>query len=151
MNLKQTDMNTIKRPMGLLPAIFDELFVENKLDKANYETFSIPLVNISENFTTFVIELAVPGMEKESIDIEIDKRKLIVSSKHSSNEESAAKLEDTQFTKREFNYGDFKRSFTLPQSVNVNEIKANYANGVLSITLPKKEESKDIKRMVEIS
>ena len=96
-------MNTLKSPLGLFPAILDDLFVENRLDRSNYETFSIPRVNISENFTTFAIELAVPGIEKDRIEVEIDKKRLKVSSKSSENEESAAtNKEDLKFTKKEF-------------------------------------------------
>jgi len=133
------------------PSIFDELFPENRLESLNYESFSIPKVNIKENFSNFVIDLAVPGLSKESFDIEIEKKVLKVSSNVSPTEESTEAASKTQFTRKEFNYNSFTRSFTLPEAVNSGEVKASYENGILSIMLPKKESMKDIKRMVEIS
>ena len=145
-------MKVVKRHNGLFPftSLFDDLFLENRLDSTNYERFSIPAVNISENLSTFVVELAVPGLTKDEFEIEIEKENLKVSSNPSENEDSAAK-EETTFTRKEFNYGSFTRSFTLPDTVNKDEVKADYEAGVLRITLPKKEIAKDIKRMVEIS
>lgn len=133
------------------PSIFDEIFPENKLDISNYENFSIPKVNISENLSTFVIELAVPGLKKENIAIEIEDEVLKVSSKITSEKESTDTKENTQFTRKEFNFESFSRSFTLPETVVTEEINATYESGVLKITIPKKEEVENIKRMVEIS
>ena len=149
---KLLSMKVVKRHNGLFPftSLFDDLFLENRLDSTNYERFSIPAVNISENLSTFVVELAVPGLTKDEFEIEIEKESLKVSSNPSVKEDSAAK-EETTFTRKEFNYGSFTRSFTLPDTVNKDEVKADYEAGVLRITLPKKEIAKDIKRMVEIS
>ena len=63
-------MKIVRKSNLWLPSIIDELFPENRLDSINYERFSIPLVNIKEDFSTFVIELAVPGLKKEDIAIE---------------------------------------------------------------------------------
>lgn len=143
-------MKTVTRNNGFFPSIFDEFFPENKLDVSNYETFSIPSVNIKENFTTFDIDLAVPGLKKENFDIELLKNVLTVSSKaiESTNE---VEKEDVKFSLKEFNYGSFKRTFALPETVNIEDIKAAYKDGILNISIPKKEEAKNIKRMVEIS
>lgn len=144
-------MKLVKKNTDWLPSIFDEFFPENRLDSINYERFSIPAVNIQENFSNFVIELAVPGLKKENIAIEIEKDVLKVSSHVSSDETATDEKEGTRFTRREFNYTAFERSFTLPETVNKDSVKANYENGVLRIELPKVEEAQDIKRMVEIS
>jgi len=144
-------MKVVKRNSIWNPAFFDELFPENRLESLNYETFSIPKVNIKENFSTFVIDLAVPGLSKDSFDIEIEKEVLKVSSNVSPKEESTDTNTKTQFTRKEFNYSSFTRSFNLPEAVNVEDVKASYFDGILSISLPKKEVKKDIKRMVEIS
>ena len=144
-------MKVVRRNSIWNPSIFDELFPENRLESLNYESFSIPKVNIKENFSTFVIELAVPGLSKDSFDIEIEKEVLKVSSNVSPKEESTDTDTKTQFTRKEFNYRSFTRSFNLPEAVNVEDVKASYIDGILSISLPKKEVKKDIKRMVEIS
>ncbi|MEM7085483.1 MAG: Hsp20/alpha crystallin family protein [Bacteroidota bacterium] len=144
-------MKVVRRNSIWNPSFFDELFPENRLESLNYERFSIPKVNIKENFSTFVIELAVPGLSKDSFDIEIEKEVLKVSSNVSPKEESTEADSKTQFTRKEFNYSSFTRSFNLPEAVNVEDVKASYTDGILSISLPKKEVEKDIKRMVEIS
>ena len=142
-------MKVVKRNTGWFPSIFDECFTENRLDVPNYENFSIPAVNIQENLTNFVIELAVPGFKKENIAIEVEENILKVSSEITSKTES----EDTEskFTRKEFNFRNFSRSFTLPETVDVENIVASYEDGILGITIPKKEEEKALKRMVEIS
>ena len=143
-------MRMIKRNTGLFPSLFDDWFIENRLDRQDYETFSIPAVNISENFSIFAIEIAAPGLKKEDFSIELDKQVLTISSKNHPADDSESEIK-RKFNRKEFNYGEFTRSFKLPETVNLKEIGANYENGILSITLPKKEEEQDIKRMVEIS
>jgi HSP20 family protein len=142
-------MKVVKRNTGLFPSIFDEFFTDNRLDVPNYENFSIPAVNIQENLTNFVIELAAPGLNKENIAIEVEENILKVSSEVTSKTET----EDTErkFTRKEFNFRNFSRSFTLPETVDVENIAASYENGILLVTIPKKEEQKALKRMVEIS
>ncbi len=144
-------MKLVKRNNEWFPSIFNEFFPENRLDALNYESFSTPAVNIQENFTNFVIEMAVPGVKKENIAIEIEKDVLKVSTHVTSSEALKEENEGTKFTRKEFNYTSFERSFTLPETVNKEAVKGNYEDGILRIELPKLEEAKDIKRMVEIS
>ena len=144
-------MKTVNRNTGWFPSIFDDLFIENRLDTDNYESFSIPAVNIKENFSKFVVEFAAPGLMKEDFAIEIEKDVLKVSSNTSGERGESATEEDTKFTRKEFNYGNFTRTFQLPETIERDEIEANYENGILRISLPKMEKAKDIKRMVEIS
>jgi len=143
-------MKVLNRNSGLLPAIFEDLFAENRLDVPNYENFRIPPVNIRENLSTFDIELAVPGFSKENFSIEVENDLLKVTGE-SSREESTEDATETTFTRREFGYKSFIRTFNLPETVDVEQIDASYEAGVLKIKLPKKEEHKKLKRMVEIS
>ena len=144
-------MNLVNRNKVIFPSLWNEIFAENRLDVPNYENFSTPPVNISENLSNFVIELAVPGFEKENFAIEIEKEVLKVSSKIAPEQKSTDTDENIQFTRKEFNYNNFNRHFTLPKKVDVDGIKASYNNGILSISLPKSEVKKDMKKMVEIS
>ena len=144
-------MRTVNKSNFWIPSIFDEFFPENKLDSLNYERFSIPKVNIKENFTTFMVEIAAPGLKKEDFAIEIEKLVLKVSSNFTPKLETTGTDNDTQFTRKEFNYASFTRSFTLPKKVKVEDIEATYTDGILTILLPKKEVKEEIKRMVEIS
>lgn len=141
-------MKIVNNNTGWLPSILDDLLLENKLDMSNYENFSTPKVNISENFTNFVVSLAVPGHRKEDFQIEVEDKTLKVSGKNATKEQTE---ENTTYTLQEFKSTNFSRSFKLPKTVNTEDIIASYKNGILEITLPKLEEEKQIKRMVEIS
>lgn len=149
-------MKTVNRDNVWFPSIFENLLFDNKLDvldvPKNWETFSNPAVNIIENLPSFVIELAAPGMHKENFSIEVEKDTLKISAKSVLDEKTDSKEnEDSQFRVREFNYKEFTRSFKLPENINAEDIHANYTNGILSITVPKVEEKKELKKMVEIS
>ncbi len=85
-----------------------------------------------------MMEMAVPGLKKSDFHIDLDNQLLSISTKmREENEEK-----DEIYTRREFGYASFKRSFTLPESVNEDKINASYNEGILSIHLPKKEEAK---------
>ena len=142
-------MKLVKRNTGWIPSVFDEFFTENRLDVPNYENFSIPAVNIQENLANFVIELAAPGLTKEKFAIEVEENILKVSSEVTSETNSEDK--DKKFTRREFSFRNFTRSFTLPETVDVENITASYKGGILYITIPKEEKQKALKKMVEIS
>jgi len=144
-------MNLVRKNNNWFPSLMDELFLENKLDVPNYENFSIPAVNIQEKNTNFVVQLAVPGLSKENFNIEVENEILKISAEVASENEENNTENETKFTRKEFNFSSFRRSFTLPENVNVEDVNATYNNGVLEITLPKKEEEKALKRMVEIS
>ena len=149
-NLNSIDM-TFVRDNNWLPALLDDLFTDSRLDAPRYENFSIPAVNIREKNTNFVMELAVPGLKKEDFNIEVEDEVLTVSATVPSDNEETSESKNERFTRREFQYGTFKRTFNLPETINVEDIQAGYSDGVLTITLPKKEEQKALKKMVEIS
>ena len=108
--------------------------------------FSSPAVNIKENKEGFVLEIAAPGFNKDQFKLNLDHHVLTVSA------ESKHETEKTEgkYTRREFSYGSFRRSFTLPETVQAENIDAEYQHGVLMIHLPKKDEAK-VKAVKEIS
>jgi len=98
----------------------------------------VPAVNIAETENEFHIELAVPGLKKEDFKISLDKNVLSVSTeKKTENIEEGKK-----FSKREYNYTSFTRSFTLPESVDQTKINAEYTDGILKLNVAKREEAK---------
>jgi HSP20 family protein len=97
---------------------------------------NMPATNIRESERDFTIELAAPGMSKDDFNIDIDEGMLTISSQ---KEEDTTRQEEN-FTRREYNYSSFSRSFRLPESVNADEIKARYEEGVLKINVPKRED-----------
>jgi len=130
-----------------MPSIWDNFFGRDPWDLTNFSENTLPAVNIRENNDGFMVEVAAPGMKKEDFKIELDNNLLVISSeKQENNEEKKG-----EFTRREFSYQSFQRSFTLPKSVEETQIAASYADGVLNIRIPKREESKaKPKRMIEI-
>lgn len=99
----------------------------------------LPAVNIKQSETDFSLELAIPGLGKEDIKISVDKDQLTISSEKKSDVEE--KEDNGTYTRREFSYQSFKRSFTLPESVDTDKIDAKFENGVLYLHLPKREEA----------
>ncbi len=127
-----------------LPSLFEDLLTQSV---TNQERFTVPAINIIEDTNGFKIELAAPGLSKESFSIEVDNKKLTISSEIRSEKIK----KDVNYTRKEFDFSSFQRTFALSENINTDAIKASYKNGVLSITLPIKEEKKEIKKMVEIS
>ena len=106
---------------------------------SNFNTgITLPKVNIKETADAFMVEMAVPGLKKSDFHLDLDNQVLSISTE--TKEENEHKEEN--YTRREFGYSSFKRTFNLPESVNDEKINANYENGILSILLPKKEEAK---------
>jgi len=98
----------------------------------------VPAVNIAETENGFEIELAVPGLKKEDFKINLDKNVLSVSAdKKTENVE-----EGKRFSKREYSYKSFTRSFTLPEVADHSKIEAEYTDGILKLNVAKKEEAK---------
>ncbi len=104
-------------------------------DNARWTT---PSVNIKETEDHFALEVAAPGLKKSDFNIELDNGLLTISSEK--------KVEDTQeegqYTRREYSFQSFKRTFTLPDSVDAASVSAAYEDGILNVVLPKKEEAK---------
>ncbi len=128
--------------------LWNKLF-ENENTTPGFRRYcSTPAANITENEGDFQLELAVPGMNKEDFKIDVENNLLTVSSeKQTQNEEN-----EKNITRKEFVYGCFSRSFTLPKSVDTDNINATYKNGILQVVLPKREEEKTkVKREIAIA
>ena len=111
---------------------------------------SIPGVNIQESDESFMVAVAAPGKTREDFNIELDNDVLTISSEEKKENENPEK--NGRYTRKEFSYSNFKRAFSLPETVESEKIAASYTNGVLEIMLPKKEEAKvQPKRMIEIA
>jgi len=130
-------MSIIKRNNVLFPSLMDEFLKPDWLGGIENNVAKLPAVNIKESETGFELELAIPGQKKEDFNIEIDKDVLTISMERNSEEEEVKE----RYTRREFTYTSFKRSFTLPETVENEKIKASYENGILAFMLPKKDEA----------
>lgn len=128
--------------------LFDEMFNESIGRDANY-TWK-PLANVSEKEDRFELELAVPGMKKDDFNIAIEKNMLSISAESKTENAEESQENSTHYTRREFVYGAFCRSFTLPETVDREKISAEYADGILHLVLPKSEKE-TLKKMIRIS
>ncbi len=108
---------------------------------------STPLVNIKESNSGYHLEVAAPGMSKENFDIAVDKNLLTISAE----KQTEQKKEEEKFTRKEFSYTNFKRSFTLPENIDASNIKAVYEHGILKVDLLKKEEVKNTVQKISVN
>ncbi len=125
------------------PSLFDRFFDNDLFDWSN-RNFSntnttLPSVNIKEDNDAFEVEMAAPGFEKKDFNIDLNNNLLSISSEKQVDNETK---EGQQFTRREFSYQSFSRSFTLPSFVESDKISAKYEGGILKVHIPKKEEAK---------
>ncbi len=124
------------------PSLFDRFFDDDMMDwsNSNYSTTNttLPRVNIKETKDDYVIEVAAPGMKKDDFKINYDNGKLSISSEVESKSNP-----DVRYTRHEFSYQSFKRTFDVPRElVDAEKISAKYEDGILCMTLPKREEIK---------
>ena len=124
--------------------LFDNLFNEGVL--LNKRLDKSPAVNIYENETSFQIELAAPGLKKEDFKINLEKDVLSISA----DVKQESDLENFRVNRREFGFYSFKRSFNLPDLIDHSNIEAKYQDGILSLTIAKKEEEIVKTRVIEI-
>lgn len=127
-----------------LDGFLDNLLTDFSVSKNN--SLNFPPVNILETTDDYQLEFNVPGRKKEDFKITVDKNILTVSFEKIEE----AKEENKQFIKREFVLNSFKRSFTLDEKVNDDNINATYENGILFLTLPKKEEVKVVAKEISV-
>lgn len=138
-----------------LPSIFDDFFNDEFMGIPVSRQFATPAVNIREEEKQFDIEIAAPGMTKNDFKININQNGelTILLEKTKEEKESDAKEEKRHtWLRREFAYSSYSQSFTIPDEVDESQITAKMENGVLNITLPKKEQiiQEPVTRQIEI-
>lgn len=123
-----------------MPTFFDDFLRpwNDWFDEGSSRMLRVPAVNICEEDAAYKLSLAVPGMKKNDFEIDLDGNQLTISC---SKEESETE-KDARYTRKEYAYHSFERSFTMPEEINRERIDASYENGVLTVTLPKNEEAR---------
>ena len=119
----------------VFPSLMNEFFNDDFRMNIINNNHSVPSVNSIENDNSFEIDLAVPGMKKDDFTIQLNDKVLVISSENTNS------VENNSMSLNEFNYSSFQRSFTVPETVELDKIKANYKNGILKVKLPKKKDS----------
>lgn len=141
-------MSLVNRNSILFPTFMNEFFKPDWFGGMENFNTDLPAVNIKENEKDFELELAMPGMKKDDFNVEVDDGVLTISSEVNNEDETR----EENYTRKEFSYASFRRSFTLPETVDEDNINASYVDGILRLTLPKKEEAlPKPKRMIDIA
>ena len=140
-------MTLVKRnPDAFFPAVFDELVNTDWFGGTSNTVSSTPAVNIIEKDDTFEIAIAAPGFTKKDFEISLDNKTLTITATQQTEKEGKTE----KFTRKEFDYGTFKRSFTLTNTIDSAAISGDYNAGILKVSLPKREEAKaQPKRLIE--
>jgi HSP20 family protein len=150
-------MTIVKRNgnlMNTFPALFSDFFNRDLIDssESNFSNTgtTVPAVNIKETKKGFEVEMAAPGMTKKDFTVELEGNLLTITSETNNQTEEN---EGVKYSRREFSYQSFQRSFTLPKDVvDSDNINAKYEDGVLRLLIPKKEEAKQRPpRLIQIS
>jgi len=139
--------NTFPTFRNLIESFFESEFPTFGTTFSRFIGSTIPSANIKETEENFQIELGIPGIKKEDIKIDLEDGILTISS-----EQKEEKTEEKDYyTRREFNYSSFSRSFQLPDIVDTDKITASYKDGILNIVIPKKDSYiKKAQRRIEI-
>ena len=134
--------------LNSLNSFFDNILNDLPLENHRNQSsgFNFPPVNIAETKDNYELEFNVPGRNKEDFKITVDKNILTVSFEKKEDEKDESK----KVIKREFITQSFKRSFTLDEKINADEINAKYEDGLLLLTLPKKEEVKVLPKEIAV-
>ncbi len=141
-------MSLVKRNNTIYPSFMNEFFSPDWLGGTINNTNGMPAVNIKENEKNFDLELIIPGRKKDDFKIEIDNDVLTVSAENKSEDIET----EENYTRKEFSFSSFKRSFTLSEMIDLSKIDAEYKDGILRLTLPKKEEAfPKPKRVIDIA
>lgn len=152
MNLISFFPTTSRKPATVtnaLDSMFNEFFNQDfPVSFRNGYIQKSPAVNIAESDHAYRIEVAAPGLGKEDFEIKVENDLLTIAAKKEAKEETKGET----YTRKEFNYFEFRRNFHLPETVDANAIKASYENGVLNVVLEKKPEARPMPpRVIEIA
>ncbi|MEL4454746.1 Hsp20/alpha crystallin family protein [Lutimonas vermicola] len=137
-------VRSIQPGLGNFPAwtsFIDDLFKEESgyIKNADFNKgITLPKVNIKESVDSYTLEMAVPGFKKSDFVIDLENENLTISADIKTEEEETKE----DYTRKEFGYSSFKRTFILPETVEEDKIEAAYTDGILSLNIPKKEEAK---------
>lgn len=136
-------MNLVKKN-GALPSLLSDFLGSSLIDRDSFDLdvfpsrlgINVPTANVTETEKEYRIELAAPGLERKDFNVEVENHIL----KISAEKEEAKEENDGEYSRREYSFHSFSRSFTLPENVKERNIDAKYENGVLKLSIPKAKE-----------
>lgn len=128
------------------PSILEDFFGRDNYSRGLSTGISVPAVNIKEEEDKFLISLAVPGLKKDDCKVRVENGMLTVSS----SKKQEKKEDKGKYSRYEYNFSSFSRSFSIPDNADGDKVDAKYENGELKISLPKKEKSLSSGKEIEI-
>jgi len=128
----------VKRHSNYLPTLVSDFWGEDMFPTSDQNWNLTPAVNIIESEQNFKVEVAAPGLCKDNFKVHVEKNMLEISAEKTDEQET----QDKKYIRKEFSYSEFKRTFSLPSSVNAEKINATHKDGVLTVEIPKKDEAK---------
>jgi HSP20 family protein len=142
--VKRNSLFPVVNTLPVMNTLLDDFFSKDIFDwtDRNFTTLgsNLPSVNLKETDNQLEVELAAPGLKKEDFKVEIENNTLLISSEKQEEKEESRKKDN--YIRKEFSYQSFYRSFYLPEYVDESKIEANYKDGILHVTIAKKEGSK---------
>jgi HSP20 family protein len=118
----------------------DRFFRNDFMNLWDSELDTVPSINIMEEKNAYRVEMAAPGLTKEDFNIDVDRNMLTISSEKESEKKEGGDGKEN-YSRREYNYSSFSRSLSLPENVDTSRITASYKDGILNLSIPKKEEA----------
>ena len=146
MTLVKFNKKTGRPSSPVFSNLFQDLFDNDNFFRPFPERNSLPAVNISENNENYHLELSAAGFSKNEVELTVEDSTLTITGKREERHEES----ERKFSRKEFSFQNFKRSFSLPENVNQDSIKASFENGILTIELPKKIEEQKQSRKIEL-
>ncbi|PLX02949.1 MAG: heat-shock protein Hsp20 [Marinilabiliales bacterium] len=130
------------------PAFWNLLndFDKNLNHSTNRNDLSSPLVNVINQDNQYVIEVAAPGIKKENFNIKLENNKLVISSNLKEDKDE----KNVNYSIKEFGFTSFSKTFFVPKDIEAEKINADYNNGVLSVSIPKKEKEAALSRNIKV-
>ncbi|MBO9729686.1 MAG: Hsp20/alpha crystallin family protein [Chitinophaga sp.] len=135
------------------PSVFDDFFkpwkewMNNLYDGRAFTALTIPAANVTEEKDSYKLSLAVPGMKKDDFKINVEGNVLTISAEKEEEKEE----KNARYSRQEFNYSSFSRSFSIPETINKDKIEAHYEDGMLKLKLPKNEDAKKNGKSMQIA
>ena len=134
----------LSKSSNLYPSFFDDFFKPWKEWMTDFNggrsfgALTVPAVNVSEDKDSYKLSLAAPGMKKNDFKVDVEDNVLTISAETEEKKEE----KNEKYSRQEYNYSSFSRSFALPETVEQHKIEAHYEDGILKLSLPKKEHAK---------
>jgi HSP20 family protein len=140
-------MTLVKHNYKAVNDLFDEFFNHFPVVRGREIGWNVPAVNIHETKDDYQVELVAPGLKKEDFKVSLEKGILTTSYEKKTETDN----KDLKTHRKEFAFTGFKRSFIVDDKINTDAIEAKYDNGILKLTLPKKEEVKSLPKEIAIA